>query len=84
MCVVPNSERTFSCLVKNHRRDEVVALAKRIEKAGASIINSGIGWHEARIPTIATMVPRAGFTWATKKLKGQARDIWGSQKPVCM
>lgn len=51
--------------------DEVVILAKEIEKAGASIINTGIGWHEARIPTIAMMVPRAGFAWVTKKLKGE-------------
>jgi 2,4-dienoyl-CoA reductase (NADPH2) len=50
--------------------DEVVQLAKEIEKAGATIINTGIGWHEARIPTIATKVPRAAFTWVTKKLKG--------------
>ena len=48
-----------------------MALAKRIEEAGASIINTGIGWHEARIPTIATSVPRAGFSWVTKKLKGE-------------
>ena len=51
--------------------DEIVAQAKAIEKAGASIINTGIGWHEARIPTIATMVPRAGFSWVTRKLKGE-------------
>jgi len=51
--------------------DEVVYLAKRIEKAGATIINTGIGWHEARIPTIATMVPRAAFTWVTHRLKGE-------------
>lgn len=54
-------------------REEIVKLAKSIEKAGASIINTGIGWHEARIPTIATSVPRAGFSWVTKKLKGQVR-----------
>lgn len=54
-------------------RDEIVKLAKNIEEAGASIINTGIGWHEARIPTIATSVPRAGFSWVTKKLKGQVR-----------
>ena len=48
---------------------EVVALAKEIEKAGATIINTGIGWHEARIPTIATLVPRASFTWVTALLK---------------
>jgi 2,4-dienoyl-CoA reductase (NADPH2) len=48
---------------------EVVALGKEIEKAGATIINTGIGWHEARIPTIATSVPRAAFTWVTKKIK---------------
>jgi 2,4-dienoyl-CoA reductase (NADPH2) len=51
--------------------DEIVYLAKEVEKAGATIINTGIGWHEARVPTIATMVPRAGFTWVTKKLKGE-------------
>ena len=50
--------------------DEVVELAKEIEKAGATILNTGIGWHEARIPTIATKVPRAAFTWVTEKLKG--------------
>ena len=48
---------------------EVVQLAKEIEKAGATIINTGIGWHEARIPTIATSVPRGAFTWVTKKMK---------------
>ncbi len=51
--------------------DEVVELAQRIEEAGATIINTGIGWHEARIPTIATSVPRAAFAWVTKKLMGQ-------------
>lgn len=51
--------------------EEIVELAKRIEKAGANIINTGIGWHEARIPTIATMVPRAGFAWVTRKLMGE-------------
>lgn len=51
--------------------DEVVLLAKEIEEAGASIINTGIGWHEARVPTIATMVPRAAFTKVTAKLKGE-------------
>ncbi len=51
--------------------DEVVQLAKEIEKAGADIINTGIGWHEARIPTIATSVPRAAFSWVTKKLMGK-------------
>ncbi|RYG90367.1 NADPH-dependent 2,4-dienoyl-CoA reductase [Loktanella sp. IMCC34160] len=50
--------------------DEVVTLAKAIEAAGATIINTGIGWHEARIPTIATSVPRRAFTWVTKKLMG--------------
>lgn len=50
--------------------DEVLILAKEIEKAGATIINTGIGWHEARIPTIAMMVPRAAFTWVTAKVKG--------------
>ncbi|SFU37124.1 FAD-dependent oxidoreductase [Xenorhabdus koppenhoeferi] len=50
---------------------EIEQLALKIEKAGASIINTGIGWHEARIPTIATMVPRAGFSWVTQKLMGK-------------
>ncbi|MCC6196274.1 MAG: NADPH-dependent 2,4-dienoyl-CoA reductase [Burkholderiales bacterium] len=50
--------------------DEVVALAQAVERAGATLINTGIGWHEARIPTIATMVPRAAFTWVTRRLKG--------------
>jgi len=50
---------------------EVEQLAKEIEKAGATIINTGIGWHEARIPTIATMVPRGGFAWVTKRLMGK-------------
>jgi 2,4-dienoyl-CoA reductase (NADPH2) len=51
--------------------EEVVALAQKIEQAGVTIINTGIGWHEARVPTIATAVPRAAFTWVTAKLKGQ-------------
>ncbi|KIN65458.1 2,4-dienoyl-CoA reductase [Sulfitobacter noctilucae] len=51
--------------------EEVVKLAQEIEKAGATIINTGIGWHEARIPTIATSVPRAAFAWVTKKLMGE-------------
>ncbi len=51
--------------------DEVVILAKELEKAGVTIINTGIGWHEARIPTIATMVPRAAFSWVTKKMMGE-------------
>lgn len=51
--------------------DEIVKLAKELERAGATIINTGIGWHEARVPTIATMVPRAGFAWVTKRLMGE-------------
>ena len=51
--------------------DEVVQLAQAIEQAGATILNTGIGWHEARIPTIATKVPRAGFAWVTKNLMGK-------------
>ncbi|MFC3626521.1 FAD-dependent oxidoreductase [Vogesella amnigena] len=51
--------------------DEVVALAQEVEKAGATIINTGIGWHEARVPTIATSVPRGGFAWVTRKLMGK-------------
>lgn len=49
--------------------DEVIKLAKILEESGVSIINTGIGWHEARIPTIATMVPRAAFAWVTEKVK---------------
>jgi 2,4-dienoyl-CoA reductase (NADPH2) len=50
---------------------EVVTLARAVEAAGATILNTGIGWHEARIPTIATSVPRRAFTWVTKKLMGE-------------
>lgn len=50
--------------------EEVVTLAKEIEEAGATIINTGIGWHEARIPTIATSVPRGAFSWVTEKVRG--------------
>ena len=53
--------------------DEVVRLAREVEAAGATIINTGIGWHEARVPTIATTVPRAAFTWVTRRLKGEVR-----------
>jgi len=56
---------------------EVAQLARAIEAAGASMLNSGIGWHEARIPTIATSVPRAAFTWLARKLKGEV------SLPVC-
>ncbi|MBD0695903.1 NADPH-dependent 2,4-dienoyl-CoA reductase [Streptomyces sp. CBMA123] len=51
--------------------DEVVRLAQAVEAAGASIINTGIGWHEARIPTIATFVPRGAFAWVTQRVMGQ-------------
>jgi len=51
--------------------DEVIELAQAIEAAGATIINTGIGWHEARIPTIATKVPRAAWAWVTQQLKGK-------------
>lgn len=53
--------------------DEIVQLAQAIEKAGATIINTGIGWHEARIPTIATKVPRAAFSKVTAKLRGAVK-----------
>ena len=53
--------------------DEVVLLAKAIEAAGATLLNTGIGWHEARVPTIATSVPRGAFAWVTKKMKGEVR-----------
>ncbi len=53
--------------------EEIVQLAKKIEAAGASILNTGIGWHEARIPTIVTSVPRAGFSWVTRRMKAEVR-----------
>ncbi|TMH60238.1 MAG: NADPH-dependent 2,4-dienoyl-CoA reductase [Betaproteobacteria bacterium] len=53
--------------------DEVVSLAQAVEAAGATMINTGIGWHEARIPTIATMVPRAAFAWVTRRLTGEVK-----------
>src|SRR5690554_6998938 len=56
---------------KGSNWEEVVLLAKAIEAAGATILNTGIGWHEARIPTIATKVPRAAFTKVTARLKGE-------------
>ncbi len=51
--------------------DEVVRLGRRIEEAGATLLNTGIGWHEARVPTIVTSVPRAAFTWVTAKLRSE-------------
>ena len=51
--------------------DEIVALAKKIETAGATLLNTGIGWHEARVPTIVTSVPRAGFAWVTRRMKAE-------------
>ncbi|MFN7641056.1 MAG: FAD-dependent oxidoreductase, partial [bacterium] len=51
--------------------DEVVTLGKAVAQGGASIINTGIGWHEARVPTIATSVPRAAFAWVTQKMKAE-------------
>ncbi|WBU49931.1 NADPH-dependent 2,4-dienoyl-CoA reductase [Kosakonia pseudosacchari] len=53
--------------------EETIALAQAVEAAGATIINTGIGWHEARIPTIATPVPRGAFSWVTRKLKGKVK-----------
>ncbi|MCW2257798.1 2,4-dienoyl-CoA reductase (NADPH2) [Providencia alcalifaciens] len=51
--------------------EEIEYLAKAIEQAGASMINTGIGWHEARVPTIVTQVPRSAFSWVTEKLMGK-------------
>ncbi|NCT67383.1 MAG: NADPH-dependent 2,4-dienoyl-CoA reductase [Rhodanobacteraceae bacterium] len=51
--------------------DEIVTLAKKIEAAGATLLNTGIGWHEARVPTIVTSVPRAGFAWVTRRMKAE-------------
>lgn len=53
--------------------DEVELLAVELERAGVTIINTGIGWHEARIPTIGMMVPRGAYTWVTKKLMGKVK-----------
>ena len=53
--------------------EEVVQLAKEVEKAGATIINTGIGWHEARVPTIGTVVPKGGFAWVTKRMMGEVK-----------
>lgn len=53
--------------------EEVVSLAKAIEAAGATMINTGIGWHEARVPTIATLVPRGAYTWVTQRLMGEVK-----------
>ena len=59
-------------LVENGQSwEEIVALAKKIEAAGATLINTGIGWHEARIPTIVTSVPRAAFAWVTRRMKAE-------------
>ena len=55
---------------------EVVALGKEIEEAGASIINTGIGWHEARVPTIVTSVPRAAFTSITAAFRPHVGSPW--------
>ncbi|PTP79527.1 NADPH-dependent 2,4-dienoyl-CoA reductase [Vibrio splendidus] len=49
--------------------EDVVLLAQKLEEAGVTIINTGIGWHEARVPTIATQVPRGAFSWVTEKVK---------------
>lgn len=51
--------------------DEVVRLAEAVEEAGATVINTGIGWHEARVPTIATSVPRGAYSWVTRRLRGR-------------
>ena len=61
--------------------EEVVELGKRIELAGATLINTGIGWHEARVPTIATSVPRAAFTRVTQKMKQElSKTLWRFKK----
>lgn len=51
--------------------EEIVHLARMLEEAGVTIINTGIGWHESRIPTIATSVPRGAFSWVTAKMKNE-------------
>jgi 2,4-dienoyl-CoA reductase (NADPH2) len=61
--------------------DEVVQLAQAVEAAGATIINTGIGWHEARIPTIATSVPRAGLCLGDAEDEGQGQDPADHDQP---
>ena len=68
MILVSHGHRLSMLVADGSSWDEVVQLAQAIEQAGASIINTGIGWHEARVPTIATLVPRGGFTFVTKRL----------------
>ena len=63
----------LDCVEGGSTWPEIVRLAKAIEAAGATIINTGIGWHEARVPTIVTSVPRAAFTFVTRKLKGEVK-----------
>ncbi|MCP1675528.1 2,4-dienoyl-CoA reductase (NADPH2) [Natronocella acetinitrilica] len=58
---------------EGHEWEEVVTLAKAVEQAGATLINTGIGWHEARVPTIQTSVPRAAFTWITRRLRSEVK-----------
>jgi 2,4-dienoyl-CoA reductase (NADPH2) len=58
--------------------EEIVLLAKELEYAGVTILNTGIGWHEARVPTIATLVPRGAFAWVTRNMKNHVTSI-----PVC-
>lgn len=58
---------------KGQSWDEIVTLARKIEAAGATLINTGIGWHEARIPTIVTSVPRAAFAWVTRRMKAEVK-----------
>lgn len=60
--------------------NQVCELAYELEQCGVDIINTGIGWHEARVPTIATSVPRAAFTWVTRKLKEDCPDL---STPLC-
>ncbi|MGR3272873.1 NADPH-dependent 2,4-dienoyl-CoA reductase [Thalassococcus profundi] len=70
-CIVIYRLSMIDLVPNGSTHDEVVELAQRIEAAGATILNTGIGWHEARVPTIATSVPRAAFAWVTKKLMGK-------------
>jgi hypothetical protein len=65
----PNNNSMLDLMPEGSDWLEVVQLARAVEAAGATLLNTGIGWHEARIPTIATSVPRAAFTWVTRKLK---------------
>ncbi|MDY6812507.1 MAG: NADPH-dependent 2,4-dienoyl-CoA reductase [Pseudomonadota bacterium] len=68
-CIVIYRQSMLDLVQDGSTGEEIIALARQVEAAGASLINTGIGWHEARVPTIATLVPRGAFAWATARVK---------------